>query len=224
MEKLKTYIDQEIELEISGKTIFFGILKDVGPDILVLYDGRKFLYIPLLHVHNMKERVEKELTGIQQPEVFGGLENGDEQEISYRKTLSNAKGQFLELFVTGNKSLHGYITSVLNDYIVFYSPVYKNVFISMHHLKWFTPYSCQSTPYTLSSKELPVVPLNVPLARSFEEQLKKYKETLIIFDIGEEPDKIGLLKNVENNMIELVTADSGIVFWKLSHLKMFHLP
>ncbi|MED0660913.1 DUF2642 domain-containing protein [Bacillus smithii] len=222
MEKLKKYIDMEIELEISGKTVFYGILMDIGPDILVLFDGRNYLYIPLLHVHNIKERIEKELTGVQPP-VAIGFEN-DDHEISYRKTLSNAKGQFLEIFVTGNKSLHGYITSVLNDYIVFYSPVYKNVFISMHHLKWLTPYSYETTPYSLSSKELPVVPLNIPLARSFEEQLKKYKESLMVFDLGEEPDKIGLLKNVENNTVELAAADSRTVFWKLSHLKMFHLP
>ncbi|MED1421303.1 hypothetical protein P4U09_14610, partial [Bacillus smithii] len=142
---------------------------------------------------------------------------------TYLRILSYTK--FLTVpFAAKNKSLHGYITSVLNDYIVFYSPVYKTIFISMHHLKWFTPYSVPSTPYTLSSKELPVVPLNIPLARSFEEQLKKYKETLVVFDLGEEADKIGLLKNVENNMVKLAAADSRTVFWKLSHLKMFHLP
>lgn len=222
MEQLKKYIGTEIELEISDKTKLYGILMDIGSDILVLFDGRKDFYIPFLHVHNIKERSENELTGVQPPVTVGFKD--DDHEISYRKTLLKAKGHFLELFAAKNKSLHGYITSVLNDYIVFYSPVYKTVFISMHHLKWLTPYSVPSTPYTLSSKELPVVPLNIPLARSFEEQLKKYKETLVVFDLGEEADKIGLLKNVENNMVKLAAADSRTVFWKLSHLKMFHLP
>ncbi|MEK5521716.1 DUF2642 domain-containing protein [Heyndrickxia sp. FSL W8-0423] len=221
MNGMKSFINSEIELEISGKTILSGILIDVGLDIIVIFDGTRYLYIPLLHVHQMKERALKEIES-EPPETF--LLFNETEPISYRKTLNHAKGQFIELFVTGNRSIHGYITSVLNDYLVFYSPVYKTIFISMQHLKWFTPYSHQLTPYTLGNKELPIVPASIPLARSFEEQLKKYEGQLVVLDLGDNPEKIGLLKNVSNNMIELILANGQAVIWKFGHLKTVHLP
>jgi hypothetical protein len=218
---IKSFIKKEVEIEISGKTILSGILIDVGLDILVLFDGTQFLYIPLLHMHNIKEKLEKDIT--EEPPDTVIIFN-ETEPISYRKTLNHAKGQFLELYITGNRSIHGYITSVLNDYIVFYSPVYKSVFISMQHLKWFIPYSHQLTPYTLGNKDLPVVPASIPLARSFEEQIKKYEGRLLVFDLGDNPDKIGLIKQVSNNIIELITANGQTVFWKFIHIKTVHLP
>ncbi|MFC3884192.1 DUF2642 domain-containing protein [Bacillus songklensis] len=218
---LQRYIGKYVEMEITGKTFFTGKLIDVGLDILVLYDGTQFMYIPLLHVHSVKEAYTDELD----------LENHDppplvheSESISYRKTLQYAKGRFVEIYVTGNKSLHGYVTSVLNDYFVFYSPVYKTIFISLHHLKWLTPYSHNSTPYTLSNEDLPVNPSNIPLSRTFEEQLKKNEGRLVVFDLGDQPNKIGLIKNISNNIVELANANGETVFWKLMHLKSIHLP
>lgn len=144
--------------------------------------------------------------------------------FSYRNTLNKVKGQFIEVYVTGGRSIHGYVTNVLNDYIVFFSPVFKILFISMHHLKWFTPYSTEQTPYTLDNSQLPVVPSKVPLVRNFEEQIKKNIGELVIFDMGEVPEKVGLLKGVSNNIIELINASGEPVIWKLNHLKTMHLP
>lgn len=224
MTGIKSLLGMEVEVEISGKTFFSGLLIDVGLDILVLFNGIQYLYIPLLHLHNIKERdikMNEEIT--EQPTEKMPLQN-EKETISYRKILTNAKGQFLEIFVTGNKSIHGYITSVLNDYIVFYSPVYKTVFISMQHLKWLIPYSSQLTPYTLSNTVLPVVPASIPLARSFEDQLKKYEGKLLVFDLGDNPNKIGLINSITNNIVELITAGGQTVFWKLMHLKTVHIP
>lgn len=219
MNGIKDLINKEVEIEISGKTILSGLLIDLGLDILVIYNGMQFLYIPLLHVHQVKEKVIKE-EEITPPDA--SFFEKESEPISYRKTLNHAKGHFLELFVTGNRSIHGYITSVLNDYIVFYSPVYKTIFISMQHLKWFVPYSHQLTPYTLGNKDLPVVPANIPLARSLEEQLKKYEGKLVVFDLGDNPEKIGLLKSISNNIIELITANGQSVYWKTNHIKTAH--
>ncbi|MFD1708818.1 DUF2642 domain-containing protein [Siminovitchia sediminis] len=221
MNGIKDLIGKEICMEISGKIKFAGILIDAGMDIIVIYDGERYLYCPLLHVHNV--RIRDELDSIQQPLEKSSIED-ESNSFSYRKTLTNAKGRFVEIFVTGNRSIHGYITSVLNDYIVFYSPVYKTMLISMHHLKWLTPYHHQLTPYTLSNEMLPVVPTNITLSRSLEEQLQKYKGKLLVFDMGDNPDKIGLLKTIQNNIVELVTAEGDTVFWKLSHLKTSHFP
>jgi hypothetical protein len=225
MNGINMFLGKEVEVEISGKTFFTGILIDIGLDVLVIFDGRIFLYVPLLHLHNVKERVMKDVNEkpTDKPPEFRPFFN-EQESISYRKILNNAKGQFLEIFVTGNRSIHGYITNVLNDYIVFYSPVFKTMYISMQHLKWLTPYSNELTPYTLKNDKLPVVPSKIQLNRSFEEQIKKFENQLLVFDMGDNPNKVGLLKNVNNNMLELITAGGETIYWKLQHLKTVHIP
>lgn len=224
MYKFKSLIGEEVKVEISGKTTFTGILIDMGLDVLVLYNGTKYLYIPLIHMQSIND---KKGSGNEEPieKPNGSWPFQSENEsISYRKVLTNAKGQFVEIFITGNKSIHGYITSVLNDYIVFYSPVFKTMFISMQHLKWLSPYTSNRTPFTLNKSLLPVMPSNIPLVRNFEEQIKKYEGQLLVFDMGDHPEKIGLLSNISGNIVELITADGRTIFWKLSHLKSIHTP
>ena len=57
--------------------------------------------------------------------------------------------------LAGNAPIHGYVTSVMNDYIVFYSPVYKTVYISLKHLKWLIPYKENQVPYALNKMNSP---------------------------------------------------------------------
>ncbi len=64
----------------------------------------------------------------------------------------------------------------------------------------------------------------MPLVRNFEEQLKRYIGKLIILDLGDIPNKVGLLQDVSDNILELTNADGDTVFWKLNHLKTMHLP
>jgi hypothetical protein len=221
MAGINDFIGQHVELEISGKTFFHGILIDCGLDIIVLFDGQQFLYIPLLHIHNIRKDETNE--DIQLTESDSSiLDNGE--QISYRKILTNAKGRFVELYVTGNKSIHGYITSILNDYFVFYSPVHKTMLISLNHLKWLIPYNSSLTPYTLNNEDLPVQPTKMPVLRTYEEQLKKLVGKLVVFDMGDRPNKVGLLKSVDNNIIELIIANGETIYWKLLHLKSVHLP
>lgn len=224
MAGLSRFLDKQVDIEISGNTTFSGTLLDIGQDIIVIHDGRTFLYIPLLHLQRMTLTLPDEEN--KEPYARKKSPHPEKQEhsFSYRNTLQHIKGRFTEIFVTGDRSIHGYVTSVLNDYFVFFSPVYKTLFISMHHLKWLTPYSDEQTPYTLNSSELPVVPANVPLVRNFEEQLKRYIGKLIILDLGDIPNKVGLLQDVSDNILELTNADGDTVFWKLNHLKTMHLP
>ena len=222
LHSLNSLIGKQVELEVSGKVLLEGILVDVGLDILVIYNGKEYLYIPHLHIHNIKLCTNPR-TELADVDTESPLYDEDEM-ISYRKTLINAKGRFVEIYVTGNKSIHGYITAILNDYFVFYSPVYKTMFISLNHLKWLTPYQTNITPYTLGNEVLPVKPTDIPLQMSLEEQLKKLEGKLTVFDLGDHPMKVGLLKQVQNNIIELVTASGESVFWKLMHVKTIHLP
>lgn len=222
MNGLNNLIRKEVEVEISGKTFLTGILIDIGPDLIVIFNNKKFLYIPLIHMHNIREKLEPEI--FDKPPQELPIQQPSDNSLSYRKTLTNAKGQFVELFVTGNRSIHGYITSVMNDYIVFYSPVYKTMFISMSHLKWLIPYNNQLTPYTLTNENLPLIPSSIPILRTFEDQLQKYIGKLIVFDMGDNPDKVGLVSSISNNIVHLITASGDPVFWKIIHLKTVHMP
>ncbi|MEC2055804.1 DUF2642 domain-containing protein [Peribacillus psychrosaccharolyticus] len=221
MRNMKTLIGENVDIELSGKSFFTGILTDVGLDILVLYNGQAFYYIPLLHVHRIQLNTNKD----EQTESTEEKSLVEDTEIlSYRSMLTNAKGVFSEVYVTGNLTYHGYIIQVLTDYIVFYSPVYKTMYISLSHLKWLTPYSQNINPYTLTNEKLPVKPSSGPLVRSLEEQLKKEIGGLAVFDGGGEMQKIGLLKQIEEQCIELVNANGTTVFLRLNHLKSVYFP
>ncbi|MEH7375400.1 DUF2642 domain-containing protein [Neobacillus drentensis] len=213
----------QIEVEISGGVIHKGILTDAGLDIIVLYDGRtdSYLYIPFVHVQRLKETIlDEEYTSYNPPS-----EKPIETDvISFRKSLTIAKGLFVKVYVTGNKSIHGYITSIMNDYFVFHSPVYKTMFISMNHVKWLIPYPPNKIPYSLNKENLPLVPISTPLARSFDEQLKRLENQLVIIDGGENTEKIGLLQKIRNNKMILITADGETVCRNLEHIKTIQLP
>jgi len=220
--KLRTFVGKYVEMEISGRPIpIKGNLVDLGSDILVIHDGMQFLYIPLIHLQNIRLSRAKDAEIIVPPEV--PFENQSET-ISYRKMLMNAKGMFAELYIAGNQSIHGYLTSIMNDFFVFYSPVFHTVLISLQHLKYLIPYHPNLTPYSLNQERFPVKPSNMTLARTFDLQLKKLEGEFIVLDLGENPNKIGLLKSVENSTLELVTANGGTVFLHLDHVKTVHLP
>ncbi|MEH6905950.1 DUF2642 domain-containing protein, partial [Neobacillus drentensis] len=56
--------DKYIAVEISGGNFHREILIDFGLDIIVLFDGRNntFLYIPFVHIQQLKEILMKEDT------------------------------------------------------------------------------------------------------------------------------------------------------------------
>ncbi|MGG0555226.1 DUF2642 domain-containing protein, partial [Priestia aryabhattai] len=144
MSDFMTLLGKQIEVQISGEDFFEGLLIDFGQDIFVLFNGQQFVYIPLLHVHSIKLSDKKnQITDSPTEQSF--ME--EIEAISYRKVLINAKGLFIEIYATENISFHGYILNVLNDYLIFYSPVYKIIFIPLNHVKWLTPYNHNVTPY-----------------------------------------------------------------------------
>ncbi|SFC91342.1 hypothetical protein SAMN05443252_10877 [Bacillus sp. OV322] len=214
-------IGKKIEVEISGGNFHIGNLLDAGLDIIVLYDGHSFIYIPTVHIQRFKEIIKEEEDTSYDPPSDNPIET---DTISFRKALTIAKGSFVQVYVTGNKSIHGYLTSIMNDYFVFHSPVYKSMFISMNHVKWLIPYPPNTTPYSLKSKDLPLMPKTAPLARSFSEQLAKFENQLIILDGGDHPEKIGLLQKIRNNKMILITAEGEAVYWNVEHIKTIQLP
>ncbi|CAG9607881.1 DUF2642 domain-containing protein [Pseudoneobacillus rhizosphaerae] len=216
-------IGKKIEVEISGGVFHKGILIDSGVDIIVLYQGstNSYLYIPFVHVQRLKETIIEEEDTAYNPTSEKPIET---DVISFYKALTIAKGLFIKVYVTGNKSIHGYLTNIMNDYIVFHSPVYKTMLISINHVKWIIPYPPNKTPYSLKNENLSITPVTAPLAKTFDEQLKKLENELVIIDGGENTEKIGLLQKVRNNKMILITAEAETVYRNIEHIKSIQLP
>lgn len=220
MSILHALLNKIVNIEISGDKRHTGMLIDYGQDIIVIYNGVTFVYFPTLHIQNIRgnDFIEQE---IETPDY---TPHDQENKISYRKTLQNARGQFVEIYVSGALSLHGYVTSIMNDYFVFYSPVYKTVYIPMYHLKWLIPYSTDKTPFSMDRERLPVNPSIIPLTRTFEEQLSKLKGEIVVLDLGFNANKIGLLSIIENNLLELVNGKGENIVLNMHHIKSVHSP
>ncbi|WP_028611959.1 hypothetical protein [Paenibacillus harenae] len=221
MKQRHPLLDQQVELEISGKaSLIRGKLIEFGQDILVLHNGTRFLYVPLIHLQQLR-------LSLKEQEKYDVPEMPFEpyiDPISYRKILMNAKGMFSEIYITGNQSIHGYLTAVMNDFFVFYSPVYHTMIISLQHLKYLIPYNPNVTPYTLTPEQFPLKPTSLTLARTFDQQLRKLIGEFVVLDLGENPNKTGVLKNVDQSMIEIATASGNAVFLHFDHVKTVHVP
>jgi hypothetical protein len=57
-----------------------------------------------------------------------------------------------------------------------------------------------------------------------EEQLKQLEGKLVVFDGGEDPMKIRLLKKVKDDLIELAVANGKSIYLTLTHIKSVHTP
>ncbi|CAM4028326.1 DUF2642 domain-containing protein [Cohnella lubricantis] len=218
---MNQYLNQPVMVQVSGSNVpLKGNLIDTGSDIIVLHNGFKYMYLPLIHIQGLTQCPSNEYD-------LGDVDDSDLEpiaELSYRKVLLNARGKFLELFVAGNQSIHGYITSIMNDFFLFHSPMYKSLYISMNHLKWLIPYDSGATPYSLEREKFPAVPAASSLARTFEQQLRKMEGEFIVLDLGDYSKKNGLLKSVKDGLIELATADGTSYFLHIDHVKLFHCP
>lgn len=216
MNLLAKYLQQTIEIEVSGKKTHYGILLEIGSDIIVIYNGVDYLYIPNMHIQKVRQHHTDDIAKDNSTDIYIS------DQLSLRKVLINAKGLFSEIFVTGTQSIHGYITSILNDYFVFYSPVYKTMFIPFRHLKWLIPYHDHQTPYSLEKEMLPVNPSTISVARTLDVQLEKLLGQIIVIDLAPTTDKIGQLKSIKENYLELATARQDSVYLNLHHIKTVH--
>ncbi len=89
------FLDKQVLLELSGKIKFSGILIDYGLDILVLYNGQQYIYIPLMQVQNIRLNLQQDVNIIKPADS-----PIDQQEkISLRKMISNSKGLYIKIFV-----------------------------------------------------------------------------------------------------------------------------
>ncbi|WP_085992588.1 DUF2642 domain-containing protein [Oceanobacillus senegalensis] len=216
MNLLNSYIQKQIEVKLSGKKRHFGLLLEQGSDVIVIYNGEDYVYIPYMHIQKIKNADGEDIRMNKEDEIQ------ITDHLSIRKVLTTSKGIFAEISVTDTETIHGYVTSILNDYFVFYSPVYKTMFIPFKHLKWLIPYHRHQTPYALEREKFPVKPSNITLARTLAIQLEKLKGQIIVLDLGLATDKIGQLKRISDNYLELATAREDPVLINLHHIKSVH--
>lgn len=221
MRNLRPLLNRYVELQIAdaGQPVR-GWMADLGQDVLVVYTGENYVYVPLVHVRRLK-LLSAAAPPAGLPELpYENMNDG----ISYRKILMNAKGMFSELYITGEQTVHGYVNSVMNDFFVFYSPVYHSVIVSLQHLKYLIPYPQGETPYALTPEQFPLKPSPLTFARSFEQQLQKLVGEFVIFNLGETASRIGVLKGIDQQIVELSDASGTPVFIHLTHIKTVHLP
>ena len=51
---IQNFVQEVVRIEVSGKKMMNGTLIDVGSDMIVLFNGTDFLYIPLDHIRNFE--------------------------------------------------------------------------------------------------------------------------------------------------------------------------
>lgn len=127
-----------------------------------------------------------------------------------------------KLKVVGKMSIHGYVTGIQSDYIIFYSPVFKTMYIPFQHIKKLVPFQPSKTPYSLEKTMLPVNPSNLSIARTFEVQLKKLIGKIVVLDLGLVEHRIGRLKKIESNFVHLISAKEDVILINLNHIKSVH--
>ena len=215
-------VQEIVRFEITGKKTVSGTLIDVGSDIIVIFNGMDFMYIPLDHIRNFEVDLDNE-DNVQAPTVLPSIVAVDNQdELSFEKVLEQAKGRLVEIFVSGNQSLHGTITAVMNNYFVFQSPIYKTMFIPTDHIKWLIPFDqgqkLFGSEYNFSSTQA----TSETFASSFDKQVEKYINKFVVLNINERESFIGKINNVEEQIVEFQTARTSPIYLNMRHIKTLH--
>lgn len=111
----------------------------------------------------------------------------------------------------------------MNDYLLFNSPVYKTMAIKTNYVKWLALTEKNQTFYSKGRNDLEIQhTLNAVTAQTFAQQLKKLTGNIVVFDMGTEPNKIGLVVDI-GDYIELIDAREERHLLNINHIKTFHI-
>lgn len=210
-----------VTVSLVGNKLFKGIIFDSGSDIMVLFNGEDFIYIPVSHVEYIVADTPD--TEFVEPSTIPSiLSNNSQKDLTFDSILKEAKGIYQEVCIINKKHLHGTIIDVLDDYIVFYSPVYKKVYIAKKHLKWLIPYSPNERPYDLSESEFNWQQLEKGFKENFAQQLAALLNKLVVLNLGEKIHHIGKIKSISNKMLELITVKEKSMYVNIEHIQTIH--
>ncbi|MET1032391.1 hypothetical protein [Domibacillus tundrae] len=214
---MKKYIGEPVYLNLVGKKELTGVLIDYGSDVLVLLSQNDFYYIPLFHIREIRSLSKEEAGSFSQSDTAMTL-SFDEQ-LSLKEVLhAAAKGSFVEVNITAAHAIHGYITNVLDDYLVLFTPIYETILIPIHHIKFLIPYSKDSRPYGFKLTKAPVSVIKAPPS-AFEDHLAKLKGSFITLNIEGKDSISGQLIGKEAEFIELLTVREQQIHLNIHHIK-----
>lgn len=211
-----------IGLEISGGKFLKGSIIEMSNDIVVLFDGNDYLYIPFNHVQNLTliKNYQDTMNEPSEPSLLDT--DTDKKELTFPNILTQAQGIYTEIYVTGKTPIHGYISNIMNDYIVVQSPIYSSIYIASTHIKWLIPYYTNQTPYGLTEKVFTIKPYNELLPSTFAAQIEKMRDKLVVINLGEKENYIGKINNVKGPIVEIQTARTNQSYLNLSHIQTIH--
>jgi hypothetical protein len=223
LNEVKLFTDKKVIVEMTGNRTLHGKLMDVGDDLIVLFHQQQYLYIPLAHVHHLKADLMSgnDANGNQPAELPAEYQI---EQITVAKMLNKAKGLFVEIHVSGNKPMSGYLTGILNDYIVVASPVYGPICVSLQHLKWLIPHPPSHTPYSPNIGNLSAQHSLNPFSQSFEAQCKQAEGQMVVFDIGGHSEKVGFIKKINSGIVDFADANGNSTFLNIGHVKTLYAP
>jgi len=222
---MKQVLMQDIvEVEVSGKKVIRGTVIDLGTDVIVLYNGENFVYIPITHI----QRFKKDYNNNNEEYIHAPTElpiiyvNESKEVINLAEVLIQAKGKSVEMHVTDHHSLHGHITDIQQNYFSFYSPIYKTMYISTDHVKWLIPYAQNMNPYGIANTLDTELLNKILLKNTFAEQIGNLKDTLVILNAGGQREHLGKIIDVDDQIIEFQNARMSTTYFNLDHIKTIH--
>lgn len=218
---IQSLIKEFVQIEVSGKKILKGTLIDVGTDIMVIFNETDYMYIPINHIHSFYAIQKNEFDTVVPTESYSIKIGENNEGLSLRLMLQQAKGKNSEIYLTDDQPLHGCITQIMEDYFEFYSPIYKTMYISIKHLKWLIPYTTNEGPYGLNNN------YSKPSAsgthvNTFKTRIEQFIDQMVVFNIGGSKSHIGKIKNVKEQVIELEKARATKDYLNIYHIKTIH--
>jgi len=216
---IQSLIKEIVRIEVSGKKLINGTVIDLGSDMVVLFNGIDFVYIPLVHIQNFEIDRNNENDIIAPKEFPSIITEEKNEELTFREVLTQAKGKYVEIYITGVQPLHGCIISIMDDYLVFHSPIYKTMYIALSHLKWLIPYTRNEKPYGVDANTSSFPADDKSFENNFENQVKKFENNIVVFNIGGNKNYIGKINKVEKEIVEIQRARKDPVYVNVFHIK-----
>ncbi|MBO7747617.1 hypothetical protein I8J29_25855 [Paenibacillus sp. MWE-103] len=215
---LEKWIGKQVLADMAGKRSVEGIVIEAGPDLLVVQDRERFIYMPLAHVQRVRESFGGGESGAPAPAYRGEV-------ASMERMLKAAEGRYVELQV-GGSVLEGFVTAVKPDYLQIYTPLYPGLIVALKHLKWLVPYPKEYDPYPsaavgASAKD---AARRQRLAESFREQVKLAEGRLALLNVGGPAEIVGMVRQAGGGMVEIGDANGESAYYLLDHLKSLYLP
>lgn len=219
---IQSLIKEVVHIEVSGKKSINGALVDFGENIIVLFNGLDFMYIPIQHIQMIRP-VSSDENDAQNPIIVpSNMWEEKNIKLSYEGVLSQAKDKLMEIYITGDQPLYGYITTIKKDYFEFYSPIYKSMYIAKQHVKWLIPIPQSEMLYALDSS-ISTIPVDKKvLADTFNVQIAQLTNSLVVLNIGGSNSYSGKMIKVEDNLLELQRARKVPINLNIDHIKTLH--